>query len=57
MAVSIGAFLLAWVLWGEDAKEAEKKQLADSQGAADADSVADNISPTVQIKAAAGGDI
>jgi signal peptidase II len=57
MAVSIGAFLLAWVLWGEDAKEAERKQLADSQSSSEPEAVGENISPTVPIKAAAGGDI
>jgi signal peptidase II len=51
MAVSIGAFLLAWVLWGEDNQEqaAQKNEL---QGAAP-----DESSPSVQMNAAAGGDI
>jgi hypothetical protein len=42
---------------GEDAKEAERKQLADSQSSSEPEAVGENISPTVPIKAAAGGDI
>jgi signal peptidase II len=54
MAVSVGAFLLAWVLWGED-NENRNAEKSDVQSAADLTSAADDVPPTVSMRAAAGG--
>ena len=50
MAVSIGAFLLAWVLWGEDKQDAEVAGITAEVAEAN-----DGLS-NMQIKTAAGGE-
>jgi signal peptidase II len=54
MAVSVGAFLLAWVLWGED-NEVRAAETSEIQTSSELQPASGDAPPTVQMRAAAGG--
>ena len=54
MAVSVGAFLLAWVLWGED-NEVRAAETSEIQTSSELQPAPGDAPPTVQMRAAAGG--